>query len=144
MWHTYFGDVKTGRVARLPFLGYSVLLSLVLLLFVLAVVFAIGIGEHLVGGDLEQAQALLAQRFGGLAAIVSVAFMVFWTFASLNLTAKRVRDVGLPGWWTVLALVVLLSVVSVAISEQASSGLQTLFWLAFLFIPGDLVRRPAS
>lgn len=144
MRQTYFGEIKNGRLVRLPFLGYSILLSVFLLLFGLAVVFAMGVGEHLIGGDLQQAQDLLRQRFGALAVIVTVTFMAFWIFASLNLTAKRIRDVGLPGWWTILALVILLGVVSVTISEEASSGLQTIFWLALLFIPGDLVQRQTS
>lgn len=44
-----------GRLGRLQYLGYSLLLSLLLFGFVLAFVLAIGAGEHIIGGDIPQA-----------------------------------------------------------------------------------------
>ncbi|MBW2208518.1 MAG: hypothetical protein JRG79_16550, partial [Deltaproteobacteria bacterium] len=58
-----FGDVKTGRLMRLQYLGYSLLLSLLMFGFGLAIVLAIGAGEHIIGGDLQQAQDKLREMF---------------------------------------------------------------------------------
>ena len=58
-----FGDVKTGRLMRLQYLGYSLLLSLLMLGFGFAVVSTIGAGEHIIGGDLQLAQDKLREMF---------------------------------------------------------------------------------
>ena len=58
-----FGDVKIGRLMRLQYLGYSLLLSLLMFGFGLAIVLAIGAGEHIIGGDLQQAQDKLREMF---------------------------------------------------------------------------------
>jgi uncharacterized membrane protein YhaH (DUF805 family) len=62
---------------------------------------------HLVGGDLQEAQAQLASDFGGLAVIVVPLLFAILFVAKLNIMAKRIRDIGLNGWWIVLVIVVL-------------------------------------
>ena len=57
--------------------------------------------------------------------------------------AKRIRDIGLPGWWGVVIIAVVSGVVSVVISEAASSGLHTLIWVALLLIPTKAFNRGA-
>lgn len=122
---------------RLPYLGYSLLLTAIVFVFALGVVLAIGAAEHIVGGDLQQAQEQLRQRFGALAIFITVIFGIAVFFSSINLMAKRIRDIGLPGWWSVLAIAVVQGVVSSVISEEAAGGLHTLVWLALLFIPSN-------
>ena len=70
MKNVYFGEFTSGRLKRLQYLGYALLLTALLFGFILAVVLAIGAGEHLVGGDLQQAQDKLRAWFGLPATIV--------------------------------------------------------------------------
>ena len=144
---TCVGDVSNGRLARLPFLGYSLLVSVLLIGFVLAIIVAIGAGEHLIGGDLQQAQAKLREWFTLPFLIVFGLIIALVLFVSANLKAKRFRDIGLPGWWSVLAVVVLTGVVSAAVSNQASNSLYWLIWLALVLIPSNTFgkgRDPAG
>lgn len=100
---------------------------------------AIGVAENLVGGDIQQAQSQLREQFGAPAIIVvGVIFLVLF-LAHLNLMAKRVRDMGLPGWWTVLALIVVAALISGLVSQQASGAFNSLVWLALLLIPTGML-----
>lgn len=131
------GDLREGRLARLPYLGYSILLLILMFVFVLGTVSAIGIGEHVLGGDLELAQEKLFDWFSGPAAIVFFLCWLFFLFAGLNIMAKRIRDIGLPGWWTVLALVLLTGASYAVVSENTGSTLDLLIWIALLVIPSN-------
>lgn len=141
MFKVLFGDITDGRLRRLQYLGYSLLLVLLMFGFALAVVMAIGAGEHLIGGDLQQAQDKLREWFTLPFMIVFGLVLFLLLFAHMNITAKRIRDIGLPGWWALLGIAVLTGVVSAAVSNQAGSGLSNLIWLALLLIPGDAFAR---
>ena len=136
-----FGDIKTGRLMRLQYLGYSVLLSLLMLGFGFAVVAAIGAGEHIIGGDLQQAQDQLRETFTFPLMLVMAVVMPLFVFIGANIMAKRIRDIGLPGWWMVLAIFVISGVVSYMISNDVSNGLNTLIWVVLLLIPGNALAK---
>jgi uncharacterized membrane protein YhaH (DUF805 family) len=90
-----FWDWRAGRLGRLAFIAYSL------------TIWAILYGTHLLlpsplkgsgpplGANVSVAAPLLAAILGIVALVVS-----------LNLAAKRFRDIGLPGWITVLGLTV--------------------------------------
>jgi len=141
MIETFFGDIADGRLARLPYLGHWVLLSLAVLVLLFGIGAAIGVGEQLIGGDLQQAQAKLREWFTlpffvlfGL--VVAVVF-----FAGANLTAKRIRDIGLPGWWSVLAIALLVGIVTGTVSEQVGSSVQLAIWLALVLVPSNVFAK---
>jgi len=136
-----FGEVKTGRLMRLQYLGYSLLLSLLMFGFGMAVVLAVGAGEHIIGGDLQQAQAQLQEQFTLPAMLVFAVVMPLFVFMGGNIMAKRIRDIGLPGWWMVLAIFVVSGVVSYMISDEVSSGLNTLIWVVLLLIPSNALTK---
>ncbi len=140
---TLLGDIASGRLARLPFLGYLLLLAALVIGFALAVGFMIGAGEQLIGGDLQQAQAKLAEWLSLPFMIVLGLVVAAIIFAGANIEAKRFRDIGLPGWWSVLAVIVLMAVVSDAISPQASNTLHGLITLALVLIPTDSLAQGA-
>jgi uncharacterized membrane protein YhaH (DUF805 family) len=143
MFKAFFGDISNGRLMRLPYLGYSLLLALLVIGFGFAIVLAIGIGEHLIGGDLQQAQDKLREWFTLPFLVVFTLVSALFFFAGLNIMAKRIRDTGLPGWWVVLVIIVLGVIASYFISEQAGSGLHTLIWIALLLIPTNALTRRA-
>lgn len=90
-----FWDWRAGRLGRLAFIAYSV------------AIWAVLYGTHLLlpssldekgaplGSNVSVAGPLLAAILGAVVLVVS-----------LNIAAKRLRDTGLPGWITVLALTV--------------------------------------
>ena len=147
MLSTYFGDVTSGRLLRLPFVGYIVLLHVLSFALVIAGGASLGIAENLVGGDLTQAQQMLLEKFGLPAMIIIGIVFAAVFFASLNLEAKRIRDMGLPGWWTLLAVWVIFTVIVVivnvvtgsdpVISKVTSSAISAIGALALVFIPSD-------
>ena len=141
MFKIYFGEIRDGRLVRLQYLGYSLLLAAIAFGIVILVVLAIGAGEHIIGGDLQQAQDKLRDWF-------SLPFMVLFglaylglAFAGANIMAKRIRDIGLPGWWVVLVVMLLTGFSSTVGPEQIGSGLSTLIWIALLLIPGGAFSK---
>lgn len=139
-----FGQITTGRLTRLPYFGYTLLLAALFIGFALIVVFLIGAGEQLIGGDLQQAQAKLAKWFARPFMIVFALVVALIALAWVNILAKRIRDIGLPGWWSVVAIIVLTALVSVAASEQASSILHGLITVALLVIPTNALGAGRS
>ena len=136
-----FGEVKTGHLMRLQYLGYSVLLSLLMFGFGMAVVLAIGASEHIIGGDLQQAQDQLREMFTLPVMLVMAVVMPLFVFIGSNIMAKRIRDNGLPGWWMVLAIFVVSGVVSYMISDEISGGLNTLIWVVLLLVPSNALVK---
>ena len=139
MFSVLLGNVRQGRLSRLPYLGYSVLIMVLMLGFGVAIGVAAGVGEQLVGGDLQQAQDKLLEWFAVPAMLVTALVMCVLLFMTANIMAKRVRDIGLPGWWAVLAVIVVTGAVSYWISDEAANGLHTLVWVVLLLVPGKAV-----
>lgn len=131
-----FGDVKSGQLRRMAYLGYWVLLTAVMIGFGFTLVLAIGAGETLIGGDLTQAQDKLRAWFTLPTVVIVSVISMLALFGHLNIMAKRIRDIGLPGWWLVLGLAILGGILTAQFSEQASNALSLLVWLALLAIPG--------
>ena len=146
MLNTYFGDVTSGRLLRLPFVGYLILLQVIMIAMGLGVAASLGVAENLVGGDLQEAQTMLREKFGIPVMIGFAIFFALFIFADLNLKAKRIRDIGLPGWWTLLAALA-VSIIGIAvnivsrsdpaISKPISSIITAIAFLALVFIPSD-------
>lgn len=92
-----FGQLQHGRLGRLDFLGYTVLLAFITVLLGLSVGMAIGVGEQLIAGDPRQAHALVREVLGAPQAFILMVLGAALLFAHFNITAKRLRDIGLPG-----------------------------------------------
>jgi uncharacterized membrane protein YhaH (DUF805 family) len=145
MLNTYFGDVTSGRLQRLPFLGYFILLQIVILAIAIGIGVGLGVAENLVGGDLQQAQEMLRTRFGIPVMIMLAILFGTLLFAMLNLEAKRIRDMGLPGWWTLLAVLIFSVIITALLSgfldpelgNRVSSIISAIAFLALVFIPSD-------
>jgi len=141
MINTLLKEIKTGRLLRLQYLGYSLFISLLVVVFVAAVVFAIGAGEHILGGNLQDAQNQLREWFTLPFMIVFGIFMASILFIGFNLMAKRIRDIGLPGWWSILVIMIISGVLSYAVSQQASSGFHTLIWILLVLVPTNALAK---
>ena len=137
MMTVLFGDIKNGRLQRLQFLGYSLLVSVLTVVIMMGVVVAIAGAEKFAGGDLQQAQAAIRESLGGPFMVIFAIFMLVIFFIQANLMAKRIRDMGLPGWWVVLALVIIAGLVGGMMSEQAGGVFQGIVTLILLFVPSN-------
>lgn len=118
MLKTYFGEWGTGRLQRLPYLGYHILLTLLVFAIVFGGIMAVGTTENLMGGDIAETQAMLMDKFG-IIAIIGIVGLVFITvIGQINILGKRIRDMGLPVLWTILGIIVVSMVVNIAFPPE--------------------------
>ena len=142
MIQTYYGDICNGRLTRLPYLGYLLLINVIALSLLISTGFAIGAGEHLIGGNIQQAQDMLRQWFTIPFFIIFGIGLLLYFFAVANITAKRLRDMSFPAWWLLLVIVALELAVAYFISKQASSAIDALFGAALILIPSlSFIRK---
>lgn len=141
MLQILFGDIKFGRLARLPYFIYSLLFNLVVIGIGIGVVLSIGAGEQIISGDIQQAQQKILSMFSGSFLLIFLVVTILLVFSWYNLMAKRIRDFGISGWWTVLAIVILESIISINISVEASSGMHTLIWIVLLLVPSNTFEK---
>lgn len=139
-----FGDIKTGTLARLPFLGYTLLLNIMLVLIMMGIAASLGITEQMIGGDIEQTQQFLANKFGGIAILGVMLIMSLFVFATVNITAKRLRDMGLPGWISMLIIFILATLLGFFLTPEAIQIFQAAIFLALVLIPGSLFNKSLS
>jgi len=141
MIRTLLGNIKDGRLARLPYLGYSILLAVIMIVAMFGIVAVIAGAETIIGGDLQAAQQILRENFSGIFVVFMMFFALTLVFAGANIAAKRVRDMGLPGWPVVLGFAVVVGVISGMVSQNVGNGLSTLGWLALLLVPGGMFKE---
>ncbi|SFV90036.1 hypothetical protein MNB_SV-4-1216 [hydrothermal vent metagenome] len=115
MWQVYFGQWQSGRLKRLPYLGYDVLLM------VLGFVIVMGM-FLLAGGSMEGMLGMDPTAFlesMGLFVIFGI-FIVFIALgvANLNIMAKRFRDMGLPAWGMVAGTILVSIVLNLLFPSQ--------------------------
>ncbi len=113
MFNIYFGNWGDGKLQRLPYLGYYVLLMVLVMLILFGGIFAIGATETMMSGNLADIQQLLTNKLGFVAlfGIIILFFAVF--IGQVNIFAKRIRDMGLPVLWTITAIVIVSIVLNV-------------------------------
>jgi len=144
MFKTYFGEFKSGRLQRLPFLGYAFLIIAVQFAFVFATVLAIGGAEMAIGGDLATAQEAILKSLAIPYLIIFAIFMAALLIAGMNITAKRARDIGLPGWLFVAGLIFISVLISNFIFPNLSQAISTVAGLGLLFSPSGMLKGKLS
>lgn len=118
MFNTYFGDWRTGKLQRLPYLGYHLLMIVLIVAIILGTVFAAGVAENFIGGNLVEAQKMLMDKFG-FVAIAGIMVLIFAAMiGQINLLAKRIRDMGLPVLWTIVGIIFVSLLLNVAFPPQ--------------------------
>ena len=141
MMTSYFGEVQTGRLARWSFLMHWLGIAIAFFVIGTALVIAIG-GIDKIGEErIVSTRAALHASHGVLAVIVAVGCYIGLLFAALNITAKRIRDTGLPGWTSLAAALFISWVAGWAISEAAGQTVTTVAWLGMLLIPSNQLNR---
>ena len=128
MLKTYFGEWGTGRLQRLPYLGYHILLMVLVAAIIFGAIMLVGTMENMMGGSIEKTQAMLLDKFG-IIGIIGILILIFATMlGQVNILGKRLRDMGLPVLWTILGIVAISMVLNVIFPPEvtmAAASVQT-------------------
>jgi len=135
MLKVMFGEITTGRLTQLPYLGYSVFVAAAPFITGIALLFVNSGAEVIIGADLMVALKKLPTRYSVLIIIAMVLIGLAAVAVLLNLSGKRIRDMGLSGGWTLLALVIVWIIISSILSRNAANGFSAIVWFALLLIP---------
>ena len=128
MLKTFFGEWGTGRLQRLPYLGYHILLMVLIMASIFGAIMLVGTIENIMGGSLEEIQTMLLDKFGIIGIIGIVALVFITLLAQVNILGKRIRDMGLPVLWTILGIVAISMVLNVIFPPEvtmAATSIQT-------------------
>jgi len=120
MLKTYFGEWGTGRLQRLPYLGYHILLMVLVIASIFGAIMLVGTIENIIGGSLEETQTMLLDKFGIIGIIGIVALLFVTMLGQVNILGKRIRDMGLPVLWTILGIVGISMVLNVVFPPEVS------------------------
>jgi uncharacterized membrane protein YhaH (DUF805 family) len=127
MIQTYFGEWGTGKLQRLPYLGYHILLMVLVMAIIFGMIIAVGAVENM-GGNIAETQTMLLEKFG-MIGVIGMVILIFVAIAGqINILGKRIRDMGLPVLWTILAIVaisMLLNVIFPPEVTMAAASVQT-------------------
>ena len=143
----FFGGLRQGRLARLPFLGFWVLLWLLLALYGTGIAFGIGVAEPLIFDGPGAARDWLLGHFGPPVLVLLGLCGLLFVLAQLNLLAKRIRDMGLPGWSVLLVIALLAAALRYTLPPGGAPldpETHGLLLLALLLIPSGIFTRQLS
>ena len=141
MLRIYFGGLTGDQLGRVGYFAFWLLLAVFFITFGLLAGFGIGVADHLGSGDAQESQARLRDEFG-LPLIIGVwtAGLIF-LFAELNLSAKRIRHIGLPGWPVTLGVSAVIILAALLVAPRLGHILSLIAWLALMIIPGGIFGR---
>jgi uncharacterized membrane protein YhaH (DUF805 family) len=97
----------------------------------------LGVSEHVVGGNIQEAQAILRERFSTIFGISLATKFALFGYALLNIMAKRIRHIGLPAWPVIVVVIVASGMAAQFAGYNVQQGLSTAELLALLLIPGS-------
>ena len=118
MLKIYFGEWGSGKLQRLPYLGYYVLLTVLVMAIIIGGIMVVGMTENLMDGNIADTQKLLLDKFG-IIAVLGIAVLGFVTvLAQVNILGKRIRDMGLPVLWTILGIIAVSLVLNILFLPQ--------------------------
>ncbi|MDA7946854.1 MAG: hypothetical protein MPJ78_05200 [Hyphomicrobiaceae bacterium] len=138
MLRIYFGGLTGDRLGRLGFFAFWLLLAAFFITGGLTIGFSLGIADHLGGGDVQETQSQLRGEFGmPFIVAVWIAGLTF-LFAELNISAKRVRHIGLPGWPVTLGVSAVIILAALLVTPRLGHILSLLAWLALTIVPGGV------
>jgi len=121
MLKIYFGEWGSGKLQRLPYLGYYILLMVLVMLIIFGGIFAVGAGANIMSGDIAATGDLLMAKFGAVALFGIVVIMFLAMLGQVNILGKRIRDMGLPVLWTILGIIAISMILNVAFPPQEAA-----------------------
>lgn len=136
MLHIYFGGLRDERLGRLGYFAYWLLLAIFLITGGLLIGFGVGMADSLSGNGVPDTEPGPREPFGVPFVFAIWAVGLTALFAELNISAKRVRHIGLPGWPVTLAIYAVILLAAAFISQKLGLALAVLAWLALVLAPG--------
>ena len=136
-----FGERTTGRLKRLPFLGFSIFASVIAALAMVIIALTMGGAAWLMSQNPLMARQYVHDHLTTPGFIAMLAIGLLLTFIHMNLSAKRLRDMGLQGWRT-LGLFVLL-VIGLAFFFKEAIGLCQFLGFLVLAVTPSRARQSA-
>ncbi len=93
-----------GRMARLPFVGWTLVLMVLELVLYLAMAL-------ITGHDMDQALTAYLAGEGRTSSLLLIEFaaVLVLLYPSLAISVQRLHDMGWPGWWTLLPVLVFVT-----------------------------------
>jgi uncharacterized membrane protein YhaH (DUF805 family) len=119
-----FADVAHGRLQRVAFLLY--VLAGMILLMPIAFLFA-GIAS------LQATSSVVLKWF--IYPLIAV-----FAFVGCNLAAKRIRDIGLPGWSTLIAVNLLSFGLLYVAPEIVAQAANVVIWASLVLMPSGTIQ----
>jgi uncharacterized membrane protein YhaH (DUF805 family) len=137
MIRTLFADLSSGRLQRLPYLGWYAVLALFVLVIGFGIGASIGLAERASGGEAADAQMVITEHLGVVGLVLIIAIFSVLLFAHLNIAAKRIRDMGLPGWLVLLGLIIVGGLIGTLAGQGIGALFNLLGLLALFLIPSN-------
>lgn len=128
-------EVAVGRADRGEFLSGVAILAVMIGAASLAFAGLFGFAEGLSAGGAVGGFALVAQLLGFTLAGAVFALGAVFAFAFANLIAKRMRDLGLPGWRALAVATALGTAFSLGTPFAAAAVYVVAVWLVLLAMP---------
>ena len=144
MFRTLFGELHEGRIARLPYLGYSLLTTVLAGLGWLGLALLLGDITALVSENSAALEVFMHDVAGKPLILLMVGFGLAISFAHANLTAKRYRDMGLGGWSTLISISLALALGAWVIGPILAGCAQGLVYLGLALLPSGCFGRPPA
>lgn len=128
-------EIGDGRVDRRAFARGLVLLACLLTVGAVVFLALFTFAEQLSAGGAVVGFALVAQLIGFTVAATLAVVLSVLGFAFANLTAKRMRDLGLPGWAALAIATMLGTAFSLGTPFIAAASYVAAVWAVLLFMP---------
>jgi len=141
MFSTLFGQIADGRLARRSFSLITLLLLLLILAVLAAMAVAIGVGRQLGGSEISATEEQIAQLLGVPVALFGLTLTAVLVYGALNVSAKRLRDFGLPGWSSVALLALLELGVGLLLGAPVAGWLYAALLASLAALPSNRIAR---
>ncbi len=122
-----FGEWRKGRIARVEFVAYSLLIWAMLYGLLLLQAWP-------VEGQID----VLQTRHIGTSILVLPAAAIAALLGTLNLSAKRIRDMGAPGWLSTIGITAVNAGLIFVLPGFAYPWFSIAVFLALAVVPSDL------
>jgi uncharacterized membrane protein YhaH (DUF805 family) len=144
MIRTLFADLSSGRLQRLPYLGWYAVLALFVLVIGFGIGASIGLAERASGGEAADAQMVITEHLGVVGLVLIIAIFSVLLFAHLNIAAKRIRDMGLPGWLVLLGAIIVGGLIGTLAGQGIGALFNLLGLLALFLIPSNAFGKSSG
>jgi uncharacterized membrane protein YhaH (DUF805 family) len=145
MFNALWGDILRGRLKRLPFLGWYLVLGLFAAVLAFGVGAGIGAAGRMAGGEPLSDEVALVDSLGEIGVLALSALFALLLLGQLNIMAKRLRDTGLPAsWLIVLGWLVLSGVLAPVAGGLLSALLGLVVFAVLLLVPSDALGGGAG